>query len=324
MEKINIELLTDGKRKLWDDFVDDSNNGTIFHKQKFLSYHKDKFKVNEHSLLFYQGKKLISVLPLAIFESEGKKVAKSPYGASFGGFVYNKVTYSNVSKIIRTFKEYAIENNFAQIIITLPPLIYHKKFETYQDFCLLKENFKLTNRDLTNIISLQNFKPENIFKEYRSSCVSEVQKAVKSGINFVEEGNVIKPFHDILCETLNAHSARPTHDYEELCLLKNLFPEKIIQFSAYLKDEITGGALGIIANKSVLLYFYVCVKKEYLRFGINNLLYHNCISWAAKKGFKFFDTGTSSMNMVPKEGLLFFKENFGGTAIFRDTYTLGL
>ena len=74
MQNISVELLTQDKKQIWDDFVDDSNNGTIFHKQKFLSYHKEIFKDNEHHLLFYEGKKLIAVFPLAIFDSEEGKV----------------------------------------------------------------------------------------------------------------------------------------------------------------------------------------------------------------------------------------------------------
>ena len=324
MDKIHVELLTERKKQTWDDFVDDSNNGTIFHKQKFLSYHKDKFKDNEHHLLFYDGKKLIAVLPLAIFESEGKKVAKSPYGASFGGFVYKKVTYSNVSNIIKTFKEYAIENNFDKIIITLPPFIYHTRFETYQDFCLLKENFKLTNRDLTNIVSLQNYQKKDLIKTYYSYCRRPIQKATRLGAIVVEEENIQKSFHDILCETLAKHHVKPTHTYEELSSLKKLFPDHIKVFNVYLNGELIGGEFGFVANKFTVMLFSICVKNEYSKSGINNLIYHNFISWALEKKFKFLDIGTSTLNMVPNEGLLFFKESFASTAIFRDTYILEL
>ena len=54
----------------WDSFVTSSNNGTIFHTRRFLSYHSPgKFK--ESSLLFYDDKKLISVLPAADIERDG-------------------------------------------------------------------------------------------------------------------------------------------------------------------------------------------------------------------------------------------------------------
>jgi len=321
MQNITVELLTQDKKQTWDDFVDDSNNGTIFHKQKFLSYHEEKFKNNEHHLLFYEGKKLIAVLPLAIFESKEGKVAKSPYGGSFGGFVYKKASYSNVSKIIKTFKEYAIKNNFDKIVMTLPPFIYHKRFETYQDFCLLKENFKLTRRDLTSIISLQNLSSNDLFKMYDYSCIKPIRKALRLGVIIVKEENILKPFHDILCEYLTKHNTKPTHSYKELCLLNKLLPDTTIVFSAYLKDEIIGGALGFVANKSVIIGFYACIKKKYSKSGIINLLYHNFFSLALEKGFQFFDIGTSTSHGI-NEGLLGFKESFGSTSIFRDTFTL--
>ena len=40
---------------VWDKFVSDSNNGTIFHLRKFLNYHpKDKFV--DHSILIIKNK----------------------------------------------------------------------------------------------------------------------------------------------------------------------------------------------------------------------------------------------------------------------------
>src|SRR5687768_9185111 len=71
----------------WEDFVKTSNNGTIFHTRKFLSYHSpDKFQ--DSSLIFTEDNKTIAVLPAASIERDGKKIFSSHQGASYGGFVY--------------------------------------------------------------------------------------------------------------------------------------------------------------------------------------------------------------------------------------------
>jgi len=170
---------------------------------------------------------------------------------------------------------------------------------------------------------LQNLKDNDLFKIYEQTCRTPIRKALSLGVSVVKEKSILKPFHDILCETLSKHQAKPTHSYEELCLLKKLFPDNVIVFSVYLKGEIIGGTLGFIANKSVIIFMCVCVKNEYSKSGINNLLYHNFFSWALENGFNFFDTGTSTSHGI-NEGLLSFKESFGITSIFRDTFTLEL
>ena len=55
----------------WDQFIDTSDNGTIFQKQKFLSYHVSR-KFENHSLIFKKKGKIIAVFPAAI-KQEGKK-----------------------------------------------------------------------------------------------------------------------------------------------------------------------------------------------------------------------------------------------------------
>ena len=74
----------------WDSFVDQSINGTIFHKRKFLAYHGDKFKGKEHFLVVLKGTEVVAQISLAFLEGpDGKVEAKSPYGASYGGFVFS-------------------------------------------------------------------------------------------------------------------------------------------------------------------------------------------------------------------------------------------
>lgn len=323
MQGLYIELYNPDKAQIWDDFVDDSHNGTIFHKQKFLHYHKDKFKDNTHHLLFYHGKKLISVLPLAIFESEGKKIAKSPYGGSFGGFVYKKAIYSNISKIVKSFKEYATENKFDEIVITLPPLIYHRHFENYQDLCLLNEEFKLINRELTNIISLKDIKPERLFDDYNYSFKSKIRKAVKAGF-IAKKVDDLDEFYKVLLTRYTKFDKIPTHSLEELHLLKKTFPESLHVFGTYKEDELVASVLCLSINKRVAMSFYICHKEEYIGFGITALALHNSMHWVAENNFDFFDLGISTANMIPNEGLLLFKESFGSSAIFRDTFTLEL
>ena len=48
--------------KEWDAFIDSAHNGTIFHKQKFLSYHIDR-NFTDSSLLFKKRVKIVKTGP---------------------------------------------------------------------------------------------------------------------------------------------------------------------------------------------------------------------------------------------------------------------
>ena len=62
--KYNDNFLTQ-----WEEIVHSSNNGTLFHTRKFLSYHsKDKFI--DHSLIFYKNNKPLSVFPAGFFTDD--------------------------------------------------------------------------------------------------------------------------------------------------------------------------------------------------------------------------------------------------------------
>ena len=82
----------------WNKFVENSNNGTIFHRLDFLAYHGDKFKSNENHLIWFKGDEIIALMPLGIFEENGKRIAKSPYGGSYGGVITRLNTTYSMSK----------------------------------------------------------------------------------------------------------------------------------------------------------------------------------------------------------------------------------
>jgi len=73
----------------WDRFVNESENGTIFHLQKFLGYHP-KSRFTDCHLMFRYNKQLIGVLPGTEKQIDNKKIFVSHPGASFGGIVFKK------------------------------------------------------------------------------------------------------------------------------------------------------------------------------------------------------------------------------------------
>ena len=86
---VEIYRYTYSDQSLWDDFVPNANNGTLFHLRSFLSYHPyDRFV--DHSLLVNKKGKLFSVFPAAEQEIDGNRYLVSHPGSSVGSFVVNE------------------------------------------------------------------------------------------------------------------------------------------------------------------------------------------------------------------------------------------
>ena len=73
--------------EVWDNFIDTSNNGTIFNSRKFLNYHINK-KFVDHSLIFEKNNEVLAVLSAALVVQKNERALISHPGASFGSLVY--------------------------------------------------------------------------------------------------------------------------------------------------------------------------------------------------------------------------------------------
>lgn len=318
---IEVAKYRENKKDEWNEFVANSNNGTIFHNLDFLSYHGDKFSKNNHHLMFYyEGQNLIGVMPLAIFEEEDKLVAKSPYGGSFGGIVVNdhfKFRYSE--ELIDSMVKFFRDNNFGEIYITPPPLIYSKMPNCYIEFNLLKSGFEIINREITSVIKQDCFDSDP-FDIFEKRARTAVKKARKEGVHVSESSEDYNAFYKILKETKARHNAEPTHTLQELKKISDILPNSIKLDIAYVNEEPAAGILYFICNSQVVLTFYICHKTAYSKFYPVNLLIYHGIVWAKKNKFKYLDLGTTTQDMIPNHDLLMFKESFGSVGYFRDTF----
>ena len=90
---------SDEWKEEWDRFVLESNNGTMFHLQKFLDYHRPgKFKFNH--LIFLEKDNIKAVLPGAL-TPDG--LFESPVGASYGSIVTKDIKFAETMEIVSAF-----------------------------------------------------------------------------------------------------------------------------------------------------------------------------------------------------------------------------
>ncbi len=303
----------------WDRFIDESDNGTIFHKRQFLSYHPEG-RFQDASLVVKKNNKLLSLFPAAVVEREGMKVLSSHSGASYGGFAYKQnLNLKEAFSMVEILEKYAKELKCDRVQLTFPPMIYQSKYSNYIDFALVKNNFQYLKREVSSVVQLDVPK-DDLLSTYRAEARTAVKKAVKQGVEIVECERFTE-YYDILKKNLKMrHNVNPTHSLEELIKLKNMFPGKIRLWGAFLGEKLIAGVCNFSANPKVVLAFYISHDEEYQEYRAVNLLFYEIMKRYQDEGYKFLDFGIFTVNMDPNWGLGRFKENFGARGIFRDTF----
>ncbi len=120
------------------------------------------------------------------------------------------------------------------------------------------------------------------------------------------------------------HNVKPTHSLDELLHLKELFPDKINLFGAYIEGKMVAGVINFIATENVVLAFYISHNEDFQEVRPINLLFYKIFEWAIQKKYSVFDFGIFTVNEEPNLGLARFKENFGASGQYRDTLEIKL
>lgn len=309
----------DGDPASWDDFVERSNNGTIFHRLAYLAYHRGAFAEHVHHLAWSQGGTLRAVMPLAILTENGARVARSPYGASYGGIVVEDVNLRVAQEIVQSLVEYLPSEGVRKLVVVPTPGFNFTKPHDYLNFWLLKSGATCPSSELTSYIEID----EEPLESFTYSAVKAVRKAKASDVE-VRESRDVEPFYEILAENRRKFGVTPTHSPDEIRWLLDELPEHVTLFMAYRNGTPIAGSLVFRVNRRVILDFYWAHLDEYQGFRPISLLVYEITRWAHRNGFRIFDFGTQTIDMVPVEGSTKFKETFGAVGVFRQTYELPL
>ena len=318
-KSLEVEIFSESDSHAWDEFVWSSNNGTIFHSRQFLNYHpKNRFL--DASLIFKKDNKWLSVFPAAIKEQESKKKLISHPGSSMAGPVYNSfLSFKDSHSIVESLVEFAKKESIAEILVTLPPEVYHLRPSNYIDFALLESGFTYLKREVSSVIPL-DFAEEDTLLVFSPESRRAARKAMKKGVE-IQESDDLTTFYQILNKNLKMrHNVQPTHSLDELLLLKQKFPESIKLLTASVDGEMIAGILIFICNSKVALAFYITHREDMQEYRSVNLLFYELIRWAIRQRLAFLDFGIFTVNMKPNWGLARFKESFGAQGVFRDTF----
>ncbi len=307
---IEVRLYTPNDIYTWNQYVENSKNGTFLFNRNYLDYHSDRFF--DFSLMIYRYSKLYCLLPANRVDN----VLYSHQGLTYGGLITNnKATASAVLEVFNVINLFLKQNGITKVIYKSIPYIYHR-IPAQEDLYALYRigECHLIARNISSTIYLSD---KIKFIESRKSGI---RKALQNGITIVKSEK-LELFWEILDTNLkNKYGVKPVHTLQEMKLLQSRFPNNIILYLAFQGDLPVGGTLLYVMDDIVHTQ-YISASLLGKDIGALDLLFDYLIN-TEYSNYKIFDFGQSTENNgnYLNESLIFQKEGFGGRGVIYDVY----
>ena len=307
-----VKQYTQEKAQEWNEFIEDSRQGTFLFNRSYMDYHADRFQ--DASLMIYRKGQLYALLPA----NRLGDTLYSHQGLTYGGLITKKQsTTAEICEVFIKINEYLYHSGVQRVIYKPTPWIYHcypgeEDLYTLTYIC----HAQLTSRDISSTI------PFDSRIKFSESRRSGIRKATRAGVT-VRESKDLATFWDILDKNLtNKYATHPVHSLEELTLLHSQFPNSIRLFMAYNNKGIAIGGTIIYEMPRVVHSQYISASPEGKRLGAIDLLFDYILNdvYANHKGFFDFGKSTEEGGKILNKTLIFQKEGFGGRGVCYDCY----
>lgn len=312
MENYKVKIYQEEYYTLWNNFVAESKNATFLFHRDFMEYHKDRFQ--DYSLLIFDEKDTLqAVFPANIKENQ----LYSHQGLTYGGLVLQSKTYFHTTlEILKSLLSFLNQNNIETLFYKEIPSFYTQFYNDEVNYLLFQIKAELVKREMNTVIDL---KKTSIINKDRQL---NIKKSLKKDY-IIKKSNEPKLFWDEILTPLleQKHFTKPTHNFQEIELLMLKFPDNIFLYEIWNEVEILAGTL-LFVNKNVIHTQYIAKKTDRDNYALDYLF--NELIFKKFKDYKVFDFGISNEYFGSKvnEGLIYWKESFGGRSICQDFYKI--
>ena len=308
LKEYSIEL-----KDIWNQFIEDSKNGTFLFNRNYMDYHNDRF--NDNSLLFYDDRnRLISVLPANIKDH----TLYTHQGLTYGGLISSiRLTIDHTEKIFNCLIEYCKKKDIKKIIYKKIPYIY-EKLPSDEDLYILNQiNAKLIRREISTAVALK--KPYKL----SSGKKSKIKKS-KSQKIVIKKNNSSKKTLELLNEVLkNKYTTHATHLHQELDLLITKF-NNITCHEISLEEEVLAGIISYNCNKCVHIQYMASNETGKKHGALDTLIFFLMTEYFTEATYFDFGISTENKGTYLNRGLINQKEEFGGRGVCYDTYQIDI
>lgn len=306
----DIRRYTAADHDAWNRYVDKARNATFLFYREYMDYHADRF--DDHSLLFFKERRLYAIMP-AHADAE---TFCTHLGLTYGGLLMaTSVTTADVCRLFAELNDFLRDNGFKKAVYRPVPWVYHRLPAEEDLYAIFWQCGARLQRRLAGTAI---FMDRNL--RWRKDHIRRLRLAQNAGIR-VEANGRLSEFWPLLEDNLRQRfGAKPVHSLEEIELLKERFPDKIVQYNAFLGDEIVAGITFYIIDH-VIHGQYSSTNDRGKQTGAMEAIY-NQVMYQDFTHCQYLDFGTSNENggRTLNEGLIAHKEGYGGRTVCYDTY----
>jgi hypothetical protein len=307
---------------LKDFILNQSDNGTLFHRPLFLQYHSaDKFQHTEPiKISFYKKGKIVACITGAVQHINGEKKFISPFASSYGGLIFHHdLSFKEIEDVYFELLNY-LDKEYSHIKISSTPSFQSQTGKSrYIDHILLNKGFSITKSD---IVLVHEVGPdETLSSRIDKKTFTELKQPLyKNKLRLEIINGIDEESYKLLLNSQERLQSTPTHTHEELLRIESLLPGTIQTFKAYSEDNFVAGIVTFRLNKNILSTFYVFDTPDGRNLKANHFTYYNVAKNAFENNYKYLDFGASSFGWLPNYPLISFKEKFDGKPFLRHIF----
>lgn len=310
MKNYTIKRYQESDYDNWNTFVSQAKNATFLFHRDFMEYHKDRFQ--DFSLMVFEGKKLVAILPA---NQVGEKLY-SHQGLTYGGLVLlpNSKFYNTIF-VFQTVLKYLHDIGISALYLKQIPSIYCDYPSDEINYLMYVCQGKLKMKHNISVVDLNR---KSHISKSRKQCVRGGQQL---GFTIKEETNLESFWNTLLIPNLREkYDSKPVHTVVEITQLQKRFPKNIRHFNVYQQEELVCGTT-LFVTDNVVKPQYISGSEKDIAGGSIDFLYDYLINEIAK-GKPFFDFGPSheenGLRIV--KNVNFWKESFGAHSLVQDFY----
>jgi GNAT acetyltransferase-like protein len=295
----------------WDQFVEDSKNGTFLFFRRYMDYHADRFV--DHSLLVIgPGGQIVALLPA----HRADCTLVSHAGLSYGGFVTDdRMTQTLMVAVFDALFAHAAAEGLTKLTYKPVPHIYHAMPAEEDLYCLYARGARLSGRDVTTVVT-RSCRPA--LQERRRRALQKARRR-KLDVSATEDFSTFWP---ILSRNLGTRYAlQPVHTIEEIQLLAGRFPNEIKLYAAYDAGVMLAGAV-VYLTATTCHVQYNAASEEGRIAGALDAIVDRLLDEYSEKKYVDFGVSTEGGGARLNAGLVDYKEGFGARTIVQDRYEL--
>lgn len=275
-------------------------NSTFLFDRDFMDYHSNRFK--DHSLLIFRNNNLIGLLPA----HHSENVLFSHQGLTYGGIIQcSEIPKTEMAVLLKALKVYLKTLSISFFEYKTIPSFYYRSSKKILEH-LNSSAFKVVKKNKVLALDFADY-------QIHKTKLKHYRKGLSLGLEIRMDHDFDSFWNKLLVPRLfKKYQSVPVHTLQEIQLLHSRFPEQILQFNAYLNNELVAG-LTIFDKGNVVKsqYAATCLKGEKC-YAIDVLFLH-LIAYYKTQGKLYFSMGTVSTKdkLGYNPGLLRQKQELG-------------